>query len=98
MVVRSYGTITKIAPSKLQSMQHTSVEDLLKGGQADTIVMTKGWVRTRRGNKNVAFIAVNDGSTIHNIQVVADPSKFEEVLKKVATGACIGAKGMLVRS
>ena len=43
-----------------------------------TSICVKGWVRTKRGNKNVAFLAVNDGSIIHNIQVVADPAKFEE--------------------
>lgn len=59
----------------------------------------KGWVRTKRGNKNVAFIALNDGSTINNIQVVADVAKFDEnTLKKVTTGACIGVTGGLVGS
>jgi asparaginyl-tRNA synthetase len=75
------------------------VAELLKteGKGQDTEV--RGWVRTRRGNKQVAFIAVNDGSTIHNLQVVADLSKFsEESIKKVATGACIAVKGKLVAS
>ena len=58
-----------------------------------------GWVRTKRASKNVAFIALNDGSTINNIQVVADVEQFgEEVLKKVTTGASIAAKGKLVAS
>ena len=61
-------------------------------------VVVKGWVRTKRGNKNVAFIALNDGSTINNIQVVADPAKFEEPLKRITTGACIGVEGLLVKS
>ena len=61
-----------------------------------TTVNVKGWVRTKRGNKNVAFIALNDGSIIHNIQVVADPTKFEEELKHITTGACIGVSGKLV--
>ena len=61
--------------------------------------MVKGWVRTRRGNKYVQFIAVNDGSTIHNLQVVADAEKFpEETLKDVATGACVSVRGQLVAS
>ncbi|MFM2206372.1 MAG: asparagine--tRNA ligase [Bacteroidota bacterium] len=75
------------------------VAELLKteGKGQDTEV--RGWVRTRRGNKQVAFIAVNDGSTIHNLQVVADLSKFsEESIKKVTTGACIAVKGKLVAS
>ncbi|MCR5423561.1 MAG: asparagine--tRNA ligase [Bacteroidales bacterium] len=63
-----------------------------------TTVNVKGWVRTKRGNKNVAFIALNDGSIIHNIQVVADPTKFEEELKRITTGACIGVSGKLVSS
>ena len=63
-----------------------------------TQICVKGWVRTKRGNKNVAFLAVNDGSIIHNIQVVADPTKFEEELKSITTGACIGVEGTLVES
>ena len=63
-----------------------------------TQICVKGWVRTKRGNKNVALLAVNDGSIIHNIQVVADPTKFEEELKRITTGACIGVEGTLVES
>ncbi len=63
------------------------------------IVTIKGWVRTKRGNKNVAFIALNDGSTIHSIQVVVDLANFdEEVLRQVNTGACISVTGSLVES
>lgn len=59
----------------------------------------KGWVRSHRGNKNVDFIALNDGSTIKTVQVVADPTKFdEELLKQITTGACICALGTLVES
>ena len=54
-----------------------------------TTICVKGWVRTKRGNKNVAFIAINDGSIIHNIQVVADPTIFEEELRRITTGACL---------
>lgn len=62
-------------------------------------VLAKGWVRTKRGNKNVAFIALNDGSTINNIQVVCDAANFsEELLKSITTGACIAVKGDLVES
>ena len=61
--------------------------------------MVKGWVRTRRGNKQVAFIALNDGSTIHNIQIVADLEKFdEEIVRKVTTGACLHVEGTFVES
>jgi len=59
----------------------------------------KGWVRTKRGNKNVTFIALSDGSTIHNIQVVIDNARFEEnLIKQISTGACIAAKGIMVES
>ena len=62
-------------------------------------VLVKGWVRTKRGNKNVAFIAMNDGSTIDNLQVVCDLEKFNEaLLKQVTTGACLAVTGKLVES
>lgn len=76
----------------------TKIVELLKqlpGKQ----VQIKGWVRTRRGNKNVSFIAINDGSCIHNMQVVCDMTHFtEEQLKQVTTGACLRVKGRLVPS
>lgn len=74
------------------------VKDLLKceSGQK---VTAKGWVRTKRGNKNVAFIALNDGSTINNIQIVVEKANFEDsLLAKVTTGACIRVTGNLVES
>lgn len=62
-------------------------------------VLVKGWVRTRRGNKNISFIALNDGSTINNIQIVAEIASFDdEMLKKVTTGSSIGVRGKLVTS
>ncbi|MDR1380848.1 MAG: asparagine--tRNA ligase [Tannerella sp.] len=62
-------------------------------------VNVKGWVRTRRGSKQIAFIALNDGSTIHNIQIVADINRLgEDILKPVTTGACISVNGKLVQS
>lgn len=65
----------------------------------DTTVNVKGWVRTKRGNKNVAFIALNDGSIIHNIQIVVDLAKFDEdLLRRITTGACISVDGKLVAS
>ena len=65
----------------------------------DTTVNVKGWVRTKRGNKNVAFIAINDGSNINNIQVVVDIAKFDEnLLRRITTGACLSIDGKLVRS
>ncbi len=77
----------------------TKVVDLLKQGQPGNTVTVKGWVRTKRGNKNVVFLAINDGSSINNIQVVLDPSKFdEELLKSISTGACVRVVGELVAS
>ena len=62
-------------------------------------VLVKGWVRTKRGNKNIVFIALNDGSTINNIQVVAEAASFDEnLLKDITTGACIAVTGKLVES
>ncbi len=63
-------------------------------------ITVKGWVRTKRGNKNVAFIALNDGSCAANIQVVVDLATFtdEELLKSITTGACICVEGVLVAS
>ena len=76
----------------------TKVKDLLKS-EPGKEVTAKGWVRTKRGNKNIAFIALNDGSTINNIQIVVETAAFsDELLKKITTGACIGVKGDLVSS
>ncbi|MFP4288702.1 MAG: asparagine--tRNA ligase [Bacteroidales bacterium] len=79
------------------------IYDLIKKDQDDLIdkqVNVKGWVRTKRGNKNVAFIALNDGSIIHNLQVVVDVAAFnnDELLRQITTGACISVNGKLVRS
>jgi asparaginyl-tRNA synthetase len=80
-------------------MKRIFIKELLKSTAFNTTVNVKGWVRTKRGNKNVAFIAVNDGSIIHNIQVVADPNKFdEELLKQITTGASVSVTGTLVES
>ena len=74
------------------------IKDYLSGQPQQDIVV-KGWVRTKRGNKNVAFIALNDGSTINNIQVVCDLSKFDEsLMKQITTGACLCVRGDLVPS
>ncbi len=80
-------------------MKRTVIIDALKSTALGEPIHVCGWVRSRRGNKNVSFIALNDGSTIKNIQLVADLTKFsEEQLKPVTTGACIGATGLLVAS
>ena len=79
-------------------MIRTKVKDLLKSEPGHEVT-AKGWVRTKRGNKNIAFIALNDGSTINNIQIVVETANFsEELLKKITTGACIAVNGDLVKS
>ena len=76
----------------------TKVKDLLKAAPG-VEVLAKGWVRTKRGNKQIKFIALNDGSTVHNIQVVADMANFDEsLIAKVTTGASLAVKGVLVES
>ena len=82
----------------MEKIVRTKVKDLLrmKPGQD---VLAKGWVRTKRGNKEIAFIALNDGSTINNIQIVVDKADIgAEILAKVSTGACIAVRGALVES
>jgi asparaginyl-tRNA synthetase len=80
-------------------MARVKIIDALRMNAYGTEVNIKGWVRTRRGSKQVAFIAVNDGSTINNIQIVADIDNLgEEILKPVTTGACISVTGKLVQS
>ncbi|MBW3131109.1 asparagine--tRNA ligase [Hymenobacter profundi] len=81
------------------TVRRTNVQALLGSQELEREVVVNGWVRTRRGNKYVQFIAVNDGSSIHNIQVVADAEKFpEESLKDVTTGSCVAVRGQLVAS
>jgi len=80
-------------------MKRSTVKALLEQSGTGEDVLLKGWVRTRRGNKQVAFIAVNDGTIIHNIQVVADLEAFpEETMKRITTGASIAVTGKLVES
>jgi asparaginyl-tRNA synthetase len=80
-------------------MKRIKVKKLLSGPVLGSDVLVKGWVRTKRGNKNILFIALNDGSTINNIQVVVETASFDEtLLKDISTGACIGVTGKLVES
>ncbi len=82
----------------METIKRRKVKDLLAaepGGQ----VLAKGWVRTKRGNKQIKFIALNDGSTIRNIQVVADTAKIDEdTLRRITTGASICVLGTLEAS
>ena len=80
-------------------MNRTKIIDVLQSTEYGKEVCVKGWVRTHRSSKAVDFIALNDGSTIKNVQVVVDPTKFDELLlKDITTGACICAEGTLVES
>ena len=80
-------------------MKRTKVKELLSSPRIGSDVVVKGWVRTKRGNKSIVFIALNDGSTINNLQVVVDTASFDEnLLKDISTGACIAVTGKLVES
>ena len=80
-------------------IKRTRIVDLLKRTDYGQEVLVKGWVRTKRGSKSVSFIALNDGSTIKNVQVVADLDKFsDELMKQITTGACLSVKGTMVES
>jgi asparaginyl-tRNA synthetase len=80
-------------------LKRTVIKKLLADGVAGSKVLAKGWVRTKRGSKSVNFIALNDGSTINNIQVVADVELIgEDLLKKISTGAALSVEGELVAS
>lgn len=86
----------------MEALKRTRIADVLHKWQeigAGSMVNLKGWVRTKRGNKNVAFIALNDGSIIHSIQIVVDLAAFDEAtMKLITTGACISVNGTLVES
>ena len=79
-------------------IKRSKVKDLLKANPGQE-VLAKGWVRTKRGNKQIKFIALNDGSTVNNIQVVADMTNFDEALiARITTGASISVTGNLIES
>ncbi|MFY9363083.1 MAG: asparagine--tRNA ligase [Dysgonamonadaceae bacterium] len=83
----------------MKQIKRTKIADALKSTDFGSEINVKGWVRTRRGNKNISFVALNDGSTINNLQIVIENAKFgEEFLKPITTGACIGVNGILVQS
>lgn len=75
------------------------IKEILLLSPSNQTITVKGWVRTKRVSSNVAFVALNDGSTIHNIQgVIADGTVAEETLRLVTTGACIALTGILIPS
>lgn len=79
--------------------KRVKIQELFSQDYLGKEIVMMGWVRTKRNNKNVSFIALNDGSTIKNYQVVADPTQIdEELLKKVTTGACLKIIGEVVAS
>ncbi len=87
----------------MKQLTRQRVYDLLKKDCDHLIgkeINVKGWVRSKRGNKNVAFIALNDGSLIHHIQVVVDVKTFgdDELLRNITTGSCISVNGTLAES
>ena len=83
----------------MEDIRRTKIVDLLKREDFGTTVNVKGWVRTRRGSKQVSFIALNDGSTINNVQIVVDVASFDETLMKdITTGACLSVNGELTES
>lgn len=91
--------ITVKTYNKMEKIKRTKVVDVLQRTDFGAVVNVKGWVRTHRSSKSVDFIALNDGSTIKNVQVVVDPSKFDEsMLKQITTGSCINVNGELVES
>jgi asparaginyl-tRNA synthetase len=80
-------------------MVRLKIKDILQNGKTGEKTLVKAWVRTKRGSKNVNFIALNDGSTIHNLQVVADTEKFDEhLLREINTGAALAVEGLLTES
>ncbi|MBF6598577.1 MAG: asparagine--tRNA ligase [Fermentimonas sp.] len=83
----------------MKQIKRFKISEALQLNNFGEEINVKGWVRTRRGNKNVGFVALNDGSTIHNIQIVINIEQFgEEFLKPITTGACINVNGKLVES
>ena len=82
----------------MSTVRRIKIKDLL-GMKPGCDVLVKGWVRTKRGNKEIAFIALNDGSTVKNLQIVVDKNEeSEKILSRISTGACISVSGSLVES
>ncbi|MEQ9424481.1 MAG: asparagine--tRNA ligase [Cyclobacteriaceae bacterium] len=83
----------------METLKRTKIKQALSGSEVGSKICAKGWVRTKRESKNVAFINLNDGSTINNLQIVADPSKFDEnLMMSITTGASVSVIGTLSES
>jgi asparaginyl-tRNA synthetase len=80
-------------------MAYQPISHILQIAPSDALITVKGWVRTKRESKNAVFIAINDGSTIHNIQAVAEAGYLpDETLKAITTGSCVAIIGQLIES
>jgi len=83
----------------MKDLKRIKIKDVLQSDAFGKVVNVKGWVRTKRASKNVAFIALNDGSTIHNIQIVVNQSEEnEELLQKIHSGASLSIIGEMIES
>ena len=83
----------------MSASKRTKIAALLSSLDLDINVNVKGWVRTKREGKNLSFIALNDGSTINNIQIVADYEQIDpEIVKEIHSGCCISVDGKIVQS
>ncbi|MGF1533840.1 MAG: asparagine--tRNA ligase [Bernardetiaceae bacterium] len=79
-------------------MPREKVKALLQSSDLNRPVSIKGWLRSKRGSKNVHFLAINDGSCLQSIQVVVDTETFSDTLDQALTGACLSVEGQLVAS
>ncbi len=83
----------------MKRIKRTKIKDILSSQEYGTTVNVKRWVRTHRNSKTVHFIALNDGTTIKNVQIVVDAQQFDiEILKRITTGACVSVNGTLTQS
>ncbi len=83
----------------MKDLKRTKIADLIHSNDYGKVVNVKGWVRTKRSSKNVSFIALNDGSTIHNIQIVVDHQHIpEEAIQNVHSGASLSILGEIIKS
>ena len=83
----------------METLKRKDIKEVLGSKDFGSVINVKGWVRTKRSSKNVAFIALNDGSTIHSLQVVVDLATIDELnLEKITTGASISVNGELIES
>ena len=93
------NAILTFASSIIKQMKRTKIKELLATTAPGTEVVAKGWVRTKRASKNVAFVALNDGSCLANLQVVLSVEDFgEELIKQIATGASLSVSGQIIES